>query len=153
MAWIGCVHYQKFRCDFMAGIFAWLFQFGPFCTEFRAVTIWYQMHPNITKCTKTCVYGPMVWIGYVRCEYHQHDFIERPFALIALYWPILDQLSCSNEMIASAPNRYETNKNMCLGSNGVYRVRSLRKFQTRLCGTNFCINCTSSTRFAPSFVQ
>ena len=79
--------------------------------------------------------------------------IGRPFALIALYWPILDQLSCCNEMIESVPNRYETNKNMSLGSNGVYRVRSLRKFQTRLCGTNFCINCTGSARFAPSFVQ
>ena len=29
-------------------------------------------------------------------------------------------------------------------------MRSLRKIPTRLCGTNFC---TSSTRFAPSFVR
>ena len=38
---------------------------------------------------------------------------------------------------------------MSLGSNGVDRVRSLRKFLKRLRGTNFC---TSSARFAPSFV-
>src|SRR6185312_12392289 len=37
-----------------------------------------------------------------------------------------------------------------LGSNGVDRVRSLRKIPTRLRGTNFC---TSSARFAPSFVR
>ena len=33
---------------------------------------------------------------------------------------------------------------------GVDRVRSLRKIPTQLRGTNFC---TSSTRFAPSFVR
>src|SRR6185436_4329146 len=36
-----------------------------------------------------------------------------------------------------------------IGSNGVDRVRSLRKILKRLLGTNFC---TSSARFAPSFV-
>src|SRR6185436_15289076 len=39
-------------------------------------------------------------------------------------------------------------QNMSLGSNGVDRVRSLRKTPMRLRGTNFC---TSSARFAPSF--
>ena len=48
----------------------------------------------------------------------------------------------------SGPKWYETNKNMSLGSNGVDRVRSLRKILTQLLGTNFC---TSSARFAPSF--
>jgi hypothetical protein len=39
---------------------------------------------------------------------------------------------------------------MRLGSNGVYRVRSLRKILTRLRGTNLC---NSSACFAPSFVS
>src|SRR6185503_13062737 len=39
---------------------------------------------------------------------------------------------------------------MRFGSNGVDRVRSSRKTPTRLRGTNFC---TSSARFAPSFVR
>ena len=39
---------------------------------------------------------------------------------------------------------------MCLGSNGVDRVRLSRKTPTRLRGTNFC---TSSKCFAPSFVR
>ena len=43
-----------------------------------------------------------------------------------------------------------THQNMSLGSNGVDRVRSLRKILTRLRSTNFC---TSSGRFAPSFVS
>src|SRR6185312_8260729 len=41
-------------------------------------------------------------------------------------------------------------QNLSLGSSGVDRVRSLRKIPTRLRGTNFC---TSSARFAPSFVR
>ena len=32
-------------------------------------------------------------------------------------------------------------------------VRPLRKIRMWLCGTNFCINCTSSHHFAPSFTQ
>ena len=43
-----------------------------------------------------------------------------------------------------------TLQNMNLGSNAVDRVRSLRKIPTRLRGTNLC---TSSSRFAPSFVR
>ena len=39
---------------------------------------------------------------------------------------------------------------MSLGSNGVDRLRSLRNDSTRIRGTNFC---TSSERFAPSFVR
>src|SRR6185295_337416 len=38
----------------------------------------------------------------------------------------------------------------CVGSNGVVLVRSLRKIPMRLRGTNLC---TSSARFAPSFVR
>ena len=43
-----------------------------------------------------------------------------------------------------------THQNVSVGSNGVDRVCSLRKIQNRLHGTNFC---TSSGRFAPSFVR
>ena len=41
-------------------------------------------------------------------------------------------------------------ENISLGSTGMDRMRSLRKIPTRLRGTNFC---TSSARFAPSFVR
>ena len=61
--------------------------------------------------------------------------------------------SCSYEMIPNATKHYETHQNMSLGSNGVDRVHSLQKIPKRFCSTNLCINCTSSTHFAPSFVQ
>ena len=40
-----------------------------------------------------------------------------------------------------------------LGSNWVDWDCPLQKIPTSLRGTNFCINCTSSPRFAPSFMQ
>jgi hypothetical protein len=52
--------------------------------------------------------------------------------------------------VPNAPKQYKTHQNISLGSNGVDRVRSLRKIPTRLRGTNFC---TSSARFAQSFVR
>ena len=74
-------------------------------------------------------------------------------ALIEPVQPVLQRVSCINETLPNAPKYYETHTNMSLGSNGVDCVRSLRKIPMRLRGKNFCINCTSSTRFAPSFVQ
>ena len=79
--------------------------------------------------------------------------LARTFALIAPIHPVLHRVSCSYETIPNAPKHYETHQNMSLGSNGMDRVHSLRKITTCLCGTNFCINCTSSPHFAPSFMQ
>ena len=79
--------------------------------------------------------------------------LARTFALIAPVQPISHRVSCSNETIQNAPKHYKTHQFMSLASNGVDRVRSLRKTLMRFRGANFFINCTSSIRFAPSFVQ
>ena len=92
-------------------------------------------------------------IGCVRCEKSRHDFVAQIFALIALVHPVLHRVSCSYEAIPNAPEHYETHQNMSLGSNGVDQVLWLRKITTRLRGTNFCINCTSSVCYATSFMQ
>ena len=91
----------------------------------------------------------MGWIDSVHCEKFRCDFMARTCALIAPVQPVLHRVSCSNETLTNAPKHYETHQNMSLGSNRVDRVRSLWKILMRLHGTNFCINCTSSTRFAP----
>ena len=93
----------------------------------------------------------MGWIGCVCCEKFRFDFMAQSSALIALVQPVLHRVSCSNETLPNAPKYYETHQNMSLGSNGVARVHSLRKIPNRLHGTNLCIICTSSTRFATSF--
>ena len=105
----------------------------------------YETHTNLSL-------GSNGVVGCVRCEKLWCDFMARTSALIALVQPVLHRGSCSNETLPNAPIYYETHQNMSLGSNGVDQVRSLRKILMRLHGTNFCINCTSSTRFAPTFV-
>ena len=69
----------------------------------------------------------MGWIRSVGCEKLQRDFETRTFSLIAPVQYVLQQVSCSYEMIPNAPKHYETHQNMSLGSNGVDLVRSLRK--------------------------
>ena len=92
------------------------------------------MHPNTMQRTKTWVYGPMWWIGCVRCKKSR-----RNFALMAPVHTVLHRVSCSYETIPNAPKHYATHQNMSSGSNGVDWVRSLRKIPTWLRGTNFCI--------------
>ena len=103
--------------------------------------------------TQTWVYGPMGRIGCVRCEKSLCDFMARTFAFIAPVHTVQHRVSCSYLTIRNAPKHYETYENTSLGSNGVDWVRSLRKIPTWLRGTNCCINCTSSPRFASSFMQ
>ena len=94
----------------------------------------------------------MEWVGCIRCEKFQNDFMAQTCALIELVQPVLQRVSCSNETLLNAPKHYETHQNMSLGSNGVDRVCSLWKIPMRFHGTNLCINFTGSTHFAPSFV-
>jgi len=89
----------------------------------------------------------MGWIGCVRCKKFRRDFVARTFALVR---PVLHRVSCGNQTVPNAPKWYKTHQNVRLGSNGFDRVCSLRKIPMRLRGTNFC---TSSARFAPSFVR
>ena len=93
-------------------------QFSMFCNKFHAVTKRPQMHPNTMIRTETLVLGPMGWIGSVRCEKSRCDFVARTFALIAPVQYVLQQVSCSYEMIPNAPKHYERHQNMRLGSNG-----------------------------------
>ena len=104
----------------------------------------------------------MGWIRHVRCEKLQRDFVARTYVLVAPVQYVLQQLSCTYEMIPNAPKYYELHQNISLGSNGVGlvcslqknpNVTSLHKIPMWLRVTNFCINCTSSVCFASSFMQ
>ena len=79
--------------------------------------------------------------------------VARTFVLIEPVQYVLKRVLCSYGTIPNAPKYYKTYWYMTLGSNGVDWVRPLRKIATWLCGTNFCINCSSSSCFAPSFMQ
>ena len=69
----------------------------------------------------------MGWIACVRCQKLRCELAARNFALIAPVQPISHRVSCSHETIQNAPKYYKTHQFMSLASNGVDRVRSLRK--------------------------
>ena len=93
----------------------------------------------------------MEWIVCVRCKKSRCDFVARTCALITPVDPVLHWVSCIYETIPNTSQHFVTHQN--IGSNGADWVRSLRKIPMWIHGTNFCINCTSSPRFAPSFLQ
>ena len=95
----------------------------------------------------------MGWIGCFCCEKSRRDFVSRTFVLTAPVQYVLHQVSCSYETIPNAPKYYKTQRIIGIGSNGVDWLFLLRKIQMWLRGTNFCNNCTSSPRFAPTFMQ
>ena len=152
MGWIDSVHCEKFRCDFVELSFALVAPVQPVlyrqsCSNktIQNASQHYEMHQNMSL-------GPNRVAGCIRCKKFRCDFVAKTFALIAPDQHILHQASCSNETFQNAPKHYETQQYMSLGTNGVGRVHSLRKIPKWLHGTNLCINCTSSTRFAPNLV-
>ena len=155
MQWYGSGAYVAKNCDATSlhELLHFLHQLDPICIEFCAVMKLCKCTPNITKHTRTWVWDPMVWIGCLRCEKFRRDFVARTFALIALVRHNGHRVSYNNKIVAKAPKHYETHNKIRLGSNGMDRVPSLRKITTPLRCTNFCIKCTSSARFAPSFIQ
>ena len=151
MGLIGCVRCEKSRSDFVARTFALT---APDHTVLHRVSCSYETIPNAPKHNTThrnmslesngvdCVHF---------CKKSRRDFVA--CTLIAPVHTGLNRVSCSYEMITDEPNHYETYQNMSLGSNVVDWVRSLQKIRMWLRGTNFCINCTSSHRFAPCSMQ
>jgi len=133
--YINCTSLAHFAPSFMQK------QNGPKCTQ------------TLQKHNKRWVSGPMGWIRCVHCENIPHNFAARTYALIAPVWPILHWVYCRNK---NNPKCTQTLRNATKdefrvqwGGLGVFVV----KIPTRLRGTNFCINWTSSALFAPSFMQ
>ena len=66
----------------------------------------------------------MEWNGCVHWDKFRCDFVARTFALVR---PVLHRVSKGNQTVPNARKQYETHQNVSLGSDGVDRVRSLRK--------------------------
>ena len=89
------------------------------------------MHPNTTKTHQNMSLGSN-GVDHVR-SLPKIPMQSRGtnFALLAPVQPISHRVLCSNETIQNAPKHYKTHQFMSLASNGVDRVRSLRKTQMR----------------------
>ena len=114
---------------------------------------------NDPKCTQTLWNTPkhefrVQWGGQVHSLRKITTWLRGTnFCINCTSSPRFAPSSCSYETIQNAPKHYESHQNISLGSNWVDQVRLLGKITTWLRGTNFCINCTSSVCFAPSFMQ
>ena len=152
MEWVGCIRSEKFQNDFMAQTCALIAPVQPVLQRDSCSN---ETLPNAPK-----HYGTHQNMSLGSNGVDQFRSLrkipmrlrEKRFALIAVVQPVLHQASCSNETIQNATKNYKMQQYMNLGSNGVGRVHSFRKMPKRLHGTNLCINCTSSTHFATSFV-
>ena len=71
----------------------------------------------------------MEWVGCIRSEKFQNDFMAQTCALISPIQPILHWVSCSNEILPNAPKHNETHTNMSLGSNGWVGCIHWKNFQ------------------------
>ena len=153
MGWIGCVYCDKFRCNIVARTFAFIAPVQPVLHQASCINETIHNAPKHYETQQYMSLGSSE-VGRV------HSLRKIPkrlhgtnCALIAPVQPVLHRASCSNETLPNALKYNAMHQNMSLGPNGVDQVHSLRKIPMRLRGKNFCINCTRSAHFAPSFVQ
>ena len=153
MGWIGCITCKKSKRDIVALTFALI---APVQCVLQQVSSCYATIPNAPKYYKT---HQNIAIGSNGVDW-LFSLRKIPmwlrgtnFSNNCLVHPVLHRHSCSYETIPNAPKYYETDWYIYLGSTRVDWVCSLRKIAMWLRGTNFCINCTSSARFAPSFMR
>ena len=152
MEWVGCIRCEKFQNDFMAQTCTLI---APVQPVLQRVSCSNETLPNATKHYETHQNMSLGSNGVDRFRSLRKIPMRlrgTNFSLVAPVQPVLYRASCSNKTIQNASTHNKTQKNMSLGPNWVDRVLSLRKIPKRLHGTNLCINCTSSTRFVPSFV-
>ena len=150
MGWIGCVHCEKFRCDFMAQTFALI---APIQSILHRVLCSNKTLPNALKHYQTHQNMSLGSNGVDRV--HSLRKIQAPLRGMNFYINCTSsarfhRVYCRNKTIPNAPEHYETHQKKSLGSYGLDRVCSLRKILTQLRGTNFCINFINSAHFASS---
>ena len=88
MGWIGCIHREKSRCDFVARTFALM---APVHPVLHRVSCSYETIPNAPKHyathqNKSLGSNEVDWV--LRCEKSQRDCMARPCALIAPVHPV-----------------------------------------------------------------
>jgi len=153
MGWIGSVRCINFRCDFVARTFALI---APFLLVLHRVSCSSKMVPNAPTSNKTHLNMSYGSNGVDRERSLRNNPTRHgctKFCINCNSWLVLHQVSCSRETVPNAPKLKETHQNVSSGSNGVDWECSLRKIQTWLHTTKFCINYNILACFAPSFAQ
>ena len=145
MGWIGCVRCEKSGCHFVARTFALIAPVHPIlhrvsCSYemIRNAPKHYETHQNMSlgsnRVDQVCLLGKITtWLRGTNFCINCTSFMQ-----------LRNDPKCT-QILRNIPKHY-------FRVNGVDWDCPLRKIPTSLRGTNFCINCTSSPRFAPSFM-
>ena len=150
---IGCVRCEKSERDFVARTFSWI---APVHTVLPRVSCSYKTITNAPKHNET--YENMSlgsngvdWVRSLRkipswlCGMNFCINCTSSPYFASSFKQLWNNPKCSQTLT--------THQNMSLGSNGADWVCSLWKILTRLRGTNFYFNCTSSPCFASSLMH
>ena len=151
MGWIGCARCEKFWRNIVAQTFALIAPHQPILHRVSCSNEMVSNAPKLYEMQQNMSLGSNGMHLVRLLQKFRCNFVAWTFALIVPVRPVLHRVSCSKKWIQMHPNTMKTHQNKSLGSNGVDRVCSLPKIPMRVRGTNFCIYCTSSSHFAPSF--
>ena len=153
MGWIGCICCEKFQCDLMVQTCPLIAPVQPILHRVPCSNETLPNAPKHYKMLQNMSLDPMGWIECVLCEKFRCDFMAQTCALIAPVQPVLHRVSRSNETLTNAPKHYENAPKLefrvQLGGSRAF----VDKNSDASSWHNFCINCTSSAYFAPSFMQ
>ena len=143
MGWIGCIHCEKTSWH---ELLYWLYQLGPFWIEFHKVMKCSQMHPN--KSLASNVVDQVLSLWKIPTRIRSTNFCI-DFTSSAHFEPSFVRWQNGAKCTQTRWNtpKHEFRVQWC-GSDAF-----VAKIPTRLRGTNFCINRTSSARFEPSFIR
>ena len=152
MVWIGSIHCETFRHEFVARTFALI---APVWRVLQQVLCNSETVPNAPKRKETNQNMSLGSNGVDR-EHSLWKILARHrgmnFCINYASLALLHQVSCNSETVQKAPEWKEMHQTMSLGSNSVDREHWLQKILTSQRGLNFCINCASLACFAASFV-
>ena len=150
MGWIRCVRCEKLQHDFVARTFKLI---EPVQYVLQQVSCSYETIPNTPKHYETHqnISLGYNWVDQVRWLRKITTWLRG--TKFCINCTSLVCFATSFMQLRNDPKCTQILRNLSLGSNGVDWVHSLRKIPTWLRRTNFCINCTSSRSFAPSFMQ
>ena len=112
-----------------------------FCTSSACFAKCFVSQPNYTKCTQIVQKHQNMTLG---CNGEDRVRLLRKIPTRLCGMNLCTSSACFAPSFVRQPTFpnahkwYKTHQNVSLGSNGVDRVRSLRKILMRLHGTNFC---------------
>jgi hypothetical protein len=140
MEWIRCVRCEKFRRNFVQRTCALM---APVRSVLHRLLCGNKTIKNIPKHEFW-----LQWSGLGALVVKNSN--TSSFSELMRLWRHFGQFCIDFHVVTK---QFETCQNMSFGSNGVDRVRSLRKYPMKLRLVNLCVNGASSASFASSFVK